>query len=187
MTNQNDDQIPVPPKQITDLGDVEHHLYAGHAHLTLLNTVTQERATFEVLKPEGERVLPITVQKRFVFVTRGDDSLPLGELEMVNGRVEFSLDKGTTRRKPLFDMSSPEVAALLYIVDHVSNKTALDDHMQVWHTGRCGRCGKQLYVPVYKDLTPEGNELIWGGVKIGIGPKCGVIMGLRTPPASEAA
>lgn len=118
---------------------------AGHAFLTLRSTATGARYTYRVTRARG------TDDGRpwFVAVLTGEDNTAdytyLGFIR--EGRWVHHASKSR------IGADAPSARAFAWWWDHVS-----DERVEVWHDGRCGRCGRALTVPE--------------SVATGLGPVC---------------
>jgi len=85
------------------------------------------------------------------------------------------LDHGTLRltaKSSLTENSQP-IKAFRFVTSRLAN-AILDPRTEVWHEGRCGRCGKVLTVPQ--------------SLEEGFGPHCAAQRSkIKTQPASQAA
>lgn len=147
--------------------DALRYLKAGNATLTLRSAKTGVRYTYRVRladPPEqsGLWADETSVQRWFVSLLAGteneSDYVYLGVLEERSGRVAFRLTK-----KSRMTRESLPVVAFSWAVTQLA-KGALPASLEIWHTGRCGRCGRLLTVPE--------------SVALGIGPECAERMGL---------
>lgn len=133
----------------------------GHAIFTVLNTRTGGRYTYKVIVPK-QADPPNHRQRRrgafvrfWVYVLTGSDN-----------NTDYSY-LGWTAPNPngfVYDEKRAAVPALSPSVRGFDwfwrHRYALAEfpHVQVWHTGRCGRCGRLLTDPT--------------SVEMGIGPIC---------------
>ena len=118
------------------------YILAGLATFTIRNPQTGTRFTYKVTKTADERP--------FYFV---------GCLSGPDNTVDYSylgvLDHGKFRltAKSKAGLDAPSVQAFQWLTGHWE-----DARVEVWHEGRCGRCGKKLTVPE--------------SIESGIGPVC---------------
>lgn len=136
--------------------EIERFTLAGNATLTLVSKKTGKRYTFKVNKPNDWRAeRPIW----FVSVLKGADNTSdfgyIGEIR------RNSVAAGTTvynqGRKCWRDWYAAS-EAFEWFWDRVRNRRQLSDQVEVWHEGKCGRCGRKLTVPE--------------SVASGFGPEC---------------
>ena len=139
--------------QFTTADAALNALTAGRARITLVSKKTGTRFTFKIAAPKenGETV-------RFVSVLTGS-----------NNETDFSyagmLRKGqgfrtTTASK--VGIGAPSIKAFTWALDQLRAGN-LPATLEVWHEGRCCRCGRALTVP--------------SSIESGIGPDCAEKMG----------
>jgi len=125
---------------------------AGKATITLVSKVTGTRFTYRVTK--GEFVPSNNAEEmkvlHFVSVLSApDDYTFLGTIfEETNYRHG--------RRSP-FGEDAPSARAFAWCWKRIANGE-LPTNVEIWHEGRCGRCGRALTVPQ--------------SIETGIGPVC---------------
>jgi hypothetical protein len=128
---------------------------AGHAIFTVRNTKTGNRFTYSVIRPRtparsGEDIL-------WVAVLRGPDNTgnytSLGRIVLnPNGTMEYKRNM----RSPISE-NAPSAIAFAWLFK-VLIAGSLPECVEIWHAGRCCRCGRLLTVPE--------------SVEAGIGPEC---------------
>lgn len=119
---------------------------AGNATLTIRSSKTQTRFTYKVVGSKNNR--PGQMPVYFVSLLSGEDNTSdyryLGTI-FADG---FRLTRKSTASK-----DAPSVVAFTWFSRHWE-----DARVDVWHEGRCGRCGRVLTVPE--------------SIESGIGPTC---------------
>lgn len=132
--------------------DAMRALVAGNATLTLVSTATSVRYTYKV-KKAAER--PGSPEAWFVSLLTGSnnerDYTYIGMLRREAGALAFR----TTANSKL-NMDSVPAKALAWTV-RMLTADRLPEALQVWHEGRCCRCGRKLTVPesVASGLGPD--------------------------------
>lgn len=132
--------------------DVRAYLLAGHAVLTFHNPATGGRFTFKVQKAvprEGhpeDLGAPVWFVKVLVGPENTRDYRYLGIIHGTHFRT-------TLRAK--ISVDAPSFKAFDWLWRRID---ALPEGVEVWHEGRCGRCGRVLTVPE--------------SIERGIGPEC---------------
>lgn len=125
---------------------VRAFMTAGNATLTLRSLKSGHRFTFKVKGSDDGHVA-------FVGLLRGSDNendyTYLGLIR--NGAYEHG-------RKSKVTSDAPSARAFFWFHSVVMSLAALPSMLEVWHEGKCGRCGRKL-------TTPES-------VARGIGPEC---------------
>ena len=106
-------------------------ILAGNATVTFLNTQSKNRFTFKVSKPKDSEV-------HFVSVLTGPDTYTfLGSIFKNN----FKSSKKSTIQE-----SAQSFQVFKFVFDRLKTKN-LPDVIEIYHEGKCGRCGRQLTVP----------------------------------------
>jgi hypothetical protein len=138
--------------RFSSLTEVMLFLLAGNARLTVVSSKTGARFTFKVRQPKPGG-------PHFVSVLTGDDNETsytfLGSL--------FG-DRETTQapiyrhgRKSPISSTAPSALAFAWLWRQLSSGR-FPEECELWHEGRCGRCGRALTVP--------------SSIANGIGPEC---------------
>jgi hypothetical protein len=124
--------------------DALKFMFAGNSTFTVVNTRTENRFTFKVRKSKDKES-----NLFFVNVLTGPDTYTyLG-----------TVVEGVYRHGKKSAVSSE--AQSVKVFDYVLNKLKLDklqDFVEVWHEGTCGKCGRVLTVP--------------SSIENGLGPEC---------------
>ncbi len=128
--------------------DVARFMFAGKATLTLVSKKTGSRYTYRV--NEAERKNDNDPRAFFVALLTGPDSYQY---------IGLMRDDGTfrTTAKSRLPVTSPPVAGFKWAAEMIVHER-LPETLEVWHEGRCGRCGRKLTVPE--------------SIANGIGPDC---------------
>jgi hypothetical protein len=134
------------PTRLTDATDALAFMMAGNAYMTLRSAKTGTRYTYRVRASKDKQV-------HFVSVLYGSDNV--GDYRWIgiikNG--EFKVP-GKTKMMP----DDPRVVAFMWTHLHLTTKHQIPSQLEVWHEGRCGKCGRLLTVPE--------------SIANGIGPEC---------------
>jgi hypothetical protein len=123
--------------------DALKFMFAGNSTFTVVNTKTENRFTFKVKKSKDK-----DSNIFFVSVLTGTDTYTyLG-----------TVIEGVYRHGKKSAVSSQ--AQSVKVFDYVLNKLKLgklQDFVEVWHEGTCGKCGRALTVPssILNGLGPE--------------------------------
>lgn len=115
-------------------------LFGGSALFTIRNSETGNHMSFKVTKSK---------KKDCYFVIKNDGKIFLGTIFDKN---KFVLGKNNQSL-----MDSPEVKAFTFVFYNLLKKT-LPSKVEIWHSGKCCRCGRTLVDPLSCEL--------------GIGPEC---------------
>lgn len=138
------------PQQLIDPVAIRAFALAGNARLTLVSRRTGKRYTYRIRQPRPSA-------PHFVQLLTGSDNESgytfLGSLFDTPLRTkEYSHGK----RSPIRPMTE-SVRAFVWFWKALEDRQ-LSPLLEVWHEGRCGRCGRTLTVP--------------SSIANGIGPEC---------------
>jgi len=133
--------------RITDATDALKFMLAGRAHLTLRSAKTGTRYTYRVKRKADANLWFVTT----LYGT--DNTSDYSYLGFINEDRRFGLT-----RKSRFTKDSPQTKAFDWALRHLVEKGEVPEQLEVWHEGRCGRCGRLLTVPE--------------SIASGIGPEC---------------
>lgn len=125
---------------------------AGSARLTLVSKRTGARFTYWLKRGKKGQNPPV-----FVQLLTGPDNEE--DYEFIGTVFE---SKGSPpvfaySQKSSIGRTAPGVVAFLWAFRHLA-EGRLPSEMEVWHEGRCGRCGRVLTVP--------------SSIETGLGPEC---------------
>ena len=132
--------------------DVLRYLLAGNALVTIRNAATGNRFTYQVQAPRQPRLGEAVPY--FVKVLSGPDN-------GADYRYMGTIFEGRSFRltnKSRVGPEAPSYKAFDYVFHRLANGIPLARTVEVWHEGKCGRCGRLLTVPE--------------SVERGIGPDC---------------
>lgn len=144
--------------------DLRRFLLAGRATLTVEARASRSRFTFKFSRPE---VLPNEIRERpiWVSVLSGPDNTSdyayLGTI-WIDAQGIWAYRHG---KKSSVGEDAPSVRAARWFLALLQRDPAkLFEQAEVYHAGRCGRCGRKLTVPE--------------SITTGFGPECAGRMGL---------
>lgn len=136
--------------QMHDPDQIREFVFAGNARLTLVSRKTGARFTYRVRAPKEPGAV-----SHFVSVLTGPgneiDYAYLGHFFQTSGAYVHG-------RKSSITEDAPSAKAWAYFGRKVLDEGRLPEQIEVWHEGRCGRCGRVLTVPE--------------SIERGIGPEC---------------
>jgi len=118
-------------------------ILAGKSFFTFQNTSTGNRFTYKVVKHQTDDIY-------FVHV------LTSPEIYKYIGVIKHYNFRHTPKSTISKDATS--VRVFEYVFYHLCTVESLDERIEIYHDGRCGRCGRQL-------TTPDS-------VQNGFGPEC---------------
>jgi len=117
-------------------------IFAGKSIVTFLNTETGNRFTFRVKQAKESNLFFVSV-------------LTSPEIYTYIGTVVGGVY--THGKKSNISKEATSVKVFSYVLSKLKTNT-LPEVVEVWHEGRCGKCGKTLSVPL--------------SILSGIGPEC---------------
>lgn len=127
-------------------------LMGGGATITLRSTKTLQRFTYSVRAPRNQGKLDTEAPIRFVKVLTGPDNTSNYEYigYIRDGKFNYGM-------KSRISNGSPSIVAFQWAYRFISIEHIPKD-LDVFHEGKCGRCGRKL-------TTPES-------IQSGFGEKC---------------
>jgi hypothetical protein len=144
-------------RQITDANHALTFALAGNARLTLVSKKTGQRFTFRIRQPQ-ERT-GVKMPPHFVQLLSGPDN---GSDYHFLGTI-FNGAEFRHSYKSRIGATAPSARAWSWFWPRLVLGN-LPSSLEVWHEGRCGRCGRALTVPE--------------SIERGIGPECAGAMGM---------
>lgn len=122
-------------------------LWAGDSTVTLVSKLTGKRFTYNIKR---------TKFKSDVFFV---SVLVQPETYAYIGMVDITNQECYTTKNSKVTVDAPSYKAFHWFIGQLFlNPELLFDKMEIWHEGRCGKCGRQLTVPE--------------SIANGIGPDC---------------
>jgi hypothetical protein len=121
--------------------DALKFIFAGNSTATFVNTKTNNRFTFKVKQKKDSNLFFVSV------LTNPDTYTYIGTV--INGQFKHG-------KKSKITKDAQSVRVFDYVFNNlVSN--SLPNFIEVWHEGRCGKCGRNLTVPesIANGLGPE--------------------------------
>lgn len=117
-------------------------ILAGNSTVTFKNSETSNRFTFKVTKNKNNDIY-------FVKVLTNPDTYTF--IGSINNKIyKHSTKSGISN-------SAQSVKVFNWVLSKLISGT-LPDFIEIWHEGRCGRCGRELTVP--------------SSIASGFGPEC---------------
>lgn len=123
-------------------------ILAGKAIVTFLNTQSENRFTFKVKKAKESDLYFVSV------LTNPDMYQYIGTVS--NGIFKIG-------KKSKISADAQSVKVFDFVMKKLKSK-ALSSVVEIWHEGKCGRCGRTLTVPesIKTGLGPECSKLTYG-------------------------
>lgn len=141
---EDDDKIIGAPLQ----GDAMKFFLAGKAYFTLRSVKTGKRYTYRVTRAKDKEDKPINLW--FTSLLVGPDNylnytyIGVIRPNATSGDVQDYIFVTTGKSK--LPMEATEVKAIAYVIDVLRSRPNVPG-VEIWHAGRCGRCGRMLTVP----------------------------------------
>lgn len=134
--------------RITDRGDALDYVLAGKSTFTVVSGATGQRFTYKVSQPKDK--------PHFVSVLTGSDNTAdyafLGTI--------FECTTFRHSKKSRISDDAPSVKAFAWLWDRALTFDAAFEQCELWHLGKCGRCGRDLTDPesIARGLGPTCAE-----------------------------
>lgn len=149
--------------------DALRFIFAGKATLTVAEPHTGARYTYKVEAPkDADPARPVL----FVKLLNGPDNWTnyryMGAIFGAGAAADFRLT-----RKSCAGPDAPSVRLFSAALAACKAGSLDATRLQVWHEGKCGRCGRKLTVP--------------SSIATGIGPECAAVMGIAMVDPSKVA
>lgn len=121
--------------------DAIKFIFAGNCVVTFINTLTSNRFTFKVKRHKTDNVYFISL------LTNTDNYSFIGRI------IDNTYVHG---RNSTISIDSQSVKTFNYVIQCL-RKDKLQDFIEIWHQGTCGKCGRKLTVPesISSGLGPE--------------------------------
>jgi hypothetical protein len=149
--------------KLTGPAEAAQFILAGNATVTLRSMKTNLRFTYQIRQPKPKDDGRPTDTVRFVGLLSGPanetDYAYLGVLTL--GPSGWSFRR--TAKSRISEDAPGHVAFAFFAKSLFAAQPSLHPMMEVWHEGRCGRCGRKLTVPE--------------SIANGIGPECAAKVG----------
>ena len=129
---------------------VGRFLLAGNAVFTLRSRKTGARFTYKVSHKKGGDVSFVSL------LTGSNNERDYSYMGLLPDDAPTAL-RGVGRGKSCASADAPSAKAFQFLLDSVG-KGRIPDAREIWHEGRCGRCGRKLTVPE--------------SIETGLGPEC---------------
>jgi len=126
--------------------DAIRFIFAGKSIVTFLNTKTENKFTYKISKSEDGKLF---------FVNVLSDNIDGNQIYSYMGIITNSVYRHGNKSKLRPDSQAAKVFS--YVLERL-NLGTLQDVIEVWHEGKCGKCGRPL-------TTPDSIET-------GLGPTC---------------
>lgn len=129
---------------------------AGKAIFTVVSTKTNTRFTFQVKRGEFNPDKPYPAPPWFVRVLTGADNASDSSYSFLG--TLFPDGEYRHGRKSRISPNAASAVAAAWLMPRLFHKHSTLSQVEIFHEGRCGRCGRRLTVPT--------------SIESGIGPEC---------------
>jgi len=150
--------------QIKNINDIFNYTFAGKAQVTIVDENTGERITFKFSRAK-DRVTKESKDVWFIWAQDGNTKRFAGTIFGKPGiDATYSWGKKNHHERDSLIMGYMKAFINRLGIDIRNNGRKLiainemPEHIQIWHEGKCGHCGKTLTVPL--------------SIENGIGPVC---------------
>lgn len=137
--------------------EARRFVLAGNATVTLVSRRTLQRFTFKFSRPHDSASAERPV---WVKLLSGPDNE--GDYSFVGTLFHPKWNEVRLSRKSRVSAEAASFHAVQWFLFHLfhanGNPAAMLEQLEVWHEGRCGRCGRKLTVPT--------------SIASGMGPEC---------------
>lgn len=150
-------------KLLTDPEAIEQFIFAGNATFTLVSKKTLKRFTYRVRRADARSNFSaedIAFRPWFISLLTGPDND--GSFTYLGAVFPVKQHPGKwtyahSHKSPL-TINEPSAYALEWFCWSLATRSPKLSEIEVWHEGRCGRCGRKLTVPE--------------SIATGFGPEC---------------
>ena len=138
---------------IDDPETAKKFLLAGKAIVTLVSLKSGNRYTYRIRLAPKKEGMPTA---HFVDLLTGQDNEE--DYSSLGIIIEGKFFPTKIARARGISDTTPSVVAIRYVLNGLMFENTINPMVEIWHEGRCGKCGRLLTVP--------------GSVVSGVGPIC---------------
>lgn len=142
------------PGRLMTPQEVKDFMFAGNATITLVSITTKNRFTYRIKAAKPMADGKDGPASHFVALMNGPDNE--GDFKYIGHFFRKSGDYMHGRNAKVHE-GAPSSIAFKWFTG-VLESGGIPETLEIWHEGRCGRCGRKLTVP--------------SSIKNGIGPEC---------------
>lgn len=133
---------------------VRNFMLAGKAIFTLVSKRTGTRYTYKVSHKDANDRYPECWNVKYLTGQNNEEDYSyIGQIKVRCGVLSFATTQAST-----LSMDALPVAGFNWAFTRINAGVDVAEKMEVWHAGRCCRCGRLLTVP--------------SSIEMGIGPEC---------------
>lgn len=141
--------------------DIQRFIEGGNATFTIRNPATGTRFTYRARRPDDAQ--PGKERPIWMSLMNGPDNEDSFQFIGTTWPANPGLTPIRQSKKSKVSTEAPSFRALEWVLRNLLSQAHMDK-IEVWHEGRCGRCGRKLTVPE--------------SVQRGFGPECSSILGI---------
>jgi hypothetical protein len=135
-------------------------MLAGKSEFILHSTKTGDDFKFKITKKESNKKDSEEEFVYFVNILHGSESTYAGHMRFNKNTNMFEYFKG---QKGKIEPKDLAIRSLIFVLNKLM-RNEIVGNLEVYHTGKCGKCGKKL-------TTPES-------IVTGLGPQCSKYLGI---------
>lgn len=154
--DEDDTPNPRMRAQFTELGAIEKFVHGGKAIVTVVSKRTKQRFTYKFTRPK-QSTRP-GQPPTFVSVLSGPDNTTAYSYVGTMFPSKSDPLEIVHTAKSRISKDAPSAKAAQWFVRALAAGSDVLEQCEVWHEGRCGRCGRTLTVPE--------------SIESGFGPEC---------------
>lgn len=140
-------------KMFENANAAKQFIFSGNAIFTVVSKKTGSRFTFRMIRPRSSKSKN-DYGFRFVQLLTGPDNTRSYSFMGTVSSNGVYIHSGNSKMTE----SAKAVQAYIWMLKWVMIGDLRLDQMEIWHEGRCGKCGKKLTVP--------------SSIENGLGPEC---------------
>lgn len=145
------------PARLMDPKQIKEFIFAGNATVTLVSKASQQHLTFRVRKNLDEDA----VVSHFVSLLNGQDN----ERDFAYlGHFYAQSQSYVHGKKSKISSNTSSAKAFDWFASNVIQSNHIPDTLEIWHEGKCGKCGRKLTVPesIARGIGPECWKAVGG-------------------------
>ncbi len=140
--------IETNPPLFTTNAAARQYILGGRAIITVVSTGTNRRYTFKISKAKNQDGLAGYAGTYFVGLLTGPDNTTDYQYLGFLRPNRFGFIEGLIAGKK-GNFSHPAFKGFDWVWRHLNADRSglMDERLEIWHEGSCGRCGRKLTVP----------------------------------------
>jgi hypothetical protein len=131
--------------RLATIADIQAFMIAGNAVVTIKALKTETRFTYKISPAPDQATGEPRKDFFFVGVLSGSDNTSDYKYLGFFNTTQMVYRHGTAKSKIAAD--APSARAFAWVFNQVFVRWEMPSEVEVWHEGRCGKCGRRLTVP----------------------------------------